>query len=217
MSGERDFRREVFASIYLMMLGIIQASVFAYLLTETLAYVTATYLVASAHPTVGEIFSDLRLLRSVATLAAIALITFEYAYFVTVLYRAITVRDIVLLFLIGIIEFAMASQTANGLNWWVMNVVFSIGGVLALVHTATFNMREVFEGNEVRIRVARLHNLREMAIVVASGLFALWVAVQVHSQSLGFWDEVFLTCVWFGGCGTIMFWNGSIYIKEVTR
>lgn len=216
MDNSNSFRREVFSSIYLMMLGIIQAAAFTFLLTETLAHVQSTYVNAETQVTFSQMMTDLRLHRSIGTLVAIALITFEYSYLVTVMYRAITVRDIVILFSIGIIEFGMASQTAFATHWWTMNIVFAIGGVFALLNTATFDFSGVFGGDKEKVAIARWHLAREIVLVTLAGGFAYFVLSLIREGRLGMYDELVLTIAWSLGFGAIMLAHSSYYVRRIT-
>ncbi len=209
----QNFQRQVFSTTYLTILGIVQASAFTYLVTDTLEYVRHEHLGASTDLFV--VLTDMHLVRSLGTLMLIAVATFEYAIFAMIYFHTISARDVVLLFVVGVIEFGVASQTATGLNWWLMAALACGAGVIAQTHPGTFDLRVIFAGDESRMKAARRHNIFSLGIFAIGAAFAACVALMIHGSQLQPSNELVYALSWFLGIGTMLFWNTSLFLKEL--
>lgn len=220
MADEESFQREAFSGTYLTMLGIIQAAAFTLLLTETLAYVQEAYIdVGSAQPLdlFVQSLADLRLWRAFATLAAVIIVTLEFTYFVRVQYRAVSVSDILTLYFMGIAEFCVVSQIPIATNWWITNILYSIAGACVYWNSSTYNFEDLFKGDQRRILLTKWHYVRARAVAITGAFFALFVAYSMLTANMPYVHELVFSMIWLFGFGTIVFWNASDYITEISR
>src|SRR5262245_46626014 len=113
---DEAFQRQTFGSIVLTLLGIIQAAVFTSLAQDILKriqndirfpIIDLDTLLSASLSTAGDVV----FWRLLTVAVVLIIVTFEYAYFVMFHYRAVRVPDIIQVFLLGFLEFAMLSQT----------------------------------------------------------------------------------------------------------
>jgi len=211
--------KEYFSQAFLMMVGIIQASVFAFLAKEFFDYVVTAYGGVSAFSQhiftrSGALQIDHVVLFYASTFGVIIVVTYDYLVALAHLQRAIRLADVFPTFMLGLAQIWMASSATSPVDWWASTLIFSVAGVLVYANTLTYKLDEIYAskqkidyiGNFFRLRVA-------LGVVSAIYVFISWqfsLSLQNEGIALGFAALVYVVVF-----GTVLVATGSRFSKRV--
>lgn len=158
---------DIFPQGYLTNISIIQGVALAALATETLKALTRTESPLPPWPTVAQ---------SVFTFVAIALVSYEYLWFTTIMRWTPTFRDTAIPLVLGAAEIVPAFLLDRPIAWWAGTAVFTGCGAIAFANTVTRLSADMFPGEARLYRSIRSLLIRLCLICVAASLSS-WAAV----------------------------------------
>lgn len=154
--SDTGFRREYFVAAVLMLVGVIEASVFTELAEQSIAFycpesdqgcATLYKLWSSEHlnwqdgnginALVGWLAAGgLQSLYIFATFFSILVVTFDYLYFVVAMARNVRPLDVLMIFVLGYFQVWMAHTTDSSAAWWLSVSLFMGAAFFAYLSSA---------------------------------------------------------------------------------
>jgi|GEM_PF-6215292 len=164
---KKEVNHDIFASVYLTLLGVVQATVFTDLCFIALRRIN----------TDGEIDTLDTLLNSltfsgmmpiVFGFVVILLVTYEYIYFVQTASRFVQLFDVFPLFLLGFSEVVIVRSLDSPLMTWVGMICLSIAGTIAFANSFFYDWNSIFNNRRISI-IYKAFLFFRMIVCIGSG------------------------------------------------
>lgn len=161
----------VFASVYLTLLGVVQATIVTDLSYLTLTRTLAQSDVTNLHSLLDAI--SLHLFAPVIfSFVVIVLVTYEYIYFVQSANRFVLLFDVIPLFLLGFSEVVVIHSLDSPIMIWVGMVCLGISGFIAFTNSFFYKWSAIFDDRRIARKFKGFMFLRALASILAAVLSA---------------------------------------------
>ncbi len=198
-----------FPGVYLTLISVIQGGALVLLLANTLGYVKDANL--SAHW--GQFLP-----YSLMSLAIVVLVTYEYTWFVAVYRWSPGILDVTIPFTLGILEGIPLFYFTEPRIWWLLQIVFCIGGVAAFSHTLANTRKRkgaIFGTNEpayVRTEASLRRNI--VISFVAAAICVMAVLISLIGILDG-WPLTIALGIPYFLCAVGMVWSDEKFVKAL--
>jgi hypothetical protein len=162
---------EIYWSIILTLLGIVEATVFTFTAQKFLSYINAAYPSLDVAVLSHGFWLNPIVWNYAAAVFLVIIVLVEYSYYIGIVARIAKVRDMAILMVLGFFQTWLALSPENPAQFWFVNIWFCVFGIAAYANTTTFPQFD--EPNEKRNAFLITHLRRQSFIVFLALCYSL--------------------------------------------
>jgi hypothetical protein len=191
--SKKEHIQDMLSSVYLTLVGIIQATVFTKVCYDLFDYMQKK---------MGELQVDIfGLFCSIdfwwdrpafyfAMLATVVVVTYEYIYFAATAVRIVRVKDVLSIFILGTAQVWMASAIGSPMEFWVASCAFAFSGFYAYYISIDNDWNSAYDGHKKKVGRQNSHLLLRLSMTVVAFLigasFVFW-AYNEQFRDAAYW------------------------------
>ena len=207
---------EYFTQAYLMLIGIIQATVFTSLARDFYLYLNSTYsgldgLVLNLTSALG----DATLLFYVTTFGIITVVTYEYFAGLQYLQRPVQPTDVAAPLFLGFTEAFVAGSVQSAIDWWGSVLLFGFAAILIFLNLISNPIASIYKNKPSMIKPVRRYYMKRLVFSICHFAFIFLVYLCVHLLQLNDVVLGYLALAYLVIFSSLFMFSTSSDVKEI--